>query len=259
MGEPSTKTGPQMTVRHAPPSLADAFTGNRLLTTFPGELRQLVEGQIEMVDLDLGTTVLRRGADVAHSLFPFGPTMISLVVDLNDGRSVEVASIGREGAVGGIISCGHVPAFTRAEVMVAGPAARVPMNAIEDAKGKSAHLRNLFCRYSDYLLAQIMQTVACNSFHPIEARAARWLLTAHDRGGGRLELTQESLAGLLGAQRTTINAVARELQDQGLITTRRGIIEVHDRAGLERRSCECYDRVERFFGDIVGPKGSGGL
>ena len=103
-----------------------------------------------------------------------------------------------------------------------------------------------------------MQTVACNSFHSIEARAARWLLTAHDRAGRRLELTQESLAGLLGVQRTTVNAVARELQDEGLITTRRGIIEVHDRDGLERRSCECYDRVERFFGDIVGPKGIGG-
>ena len=141
--------------------------------------------------------------------------------------------------------------------MVAGPAAKVPMAVIEEAKGRSAHLRNLFCRYSDYLLAQIMQTVACNSFHPIEARAARWLLTAHDRAGKALELTQESLAGLLGVQRTTINAVARELQDEGLITTRRGIIEVHDRAGLERRSCECYDRVERFFGDIVGPKGAG--
>jgi CRP-like cAMP-binding protein len=183
--------------------------------------------------------------------------MVSLVVDMDDGRSVEVASIGREGAVGGIVSCGHSPAFSRAEVMVAGPAFRVPMAIVEEAKSRSGHLRNLFCRYSDYLLAQIMQTVACNSFHPIEARAARWLLTAQDRAGNRLALTQESLAGLLGVQRTTVNAVARELQDEGLITTRRGIIEVHDREGLERRSCECYDRVESFFGDIVGPGGTG--
>lgn len=243
--------------RYAPPSAADAYAGNRLLATFPADLRRQFDKGMEIVDLEAGTTVLRRGNDVAYSLFPFGPTMISMTVDLSDGRSVEVASIGREGAVGGIISCGHVPAFTRAEVMVAGPVARVPMRAIEEAKRDSGHLRNLFCRYSDYLLAQIMQTVACNSFHPIEARAARWLLTAHDRAGKRLELTQESLAGLLGVQRTTVNAVARELQDEGLITTRRGIIEVHDRAGLERRACECYDRVERFFGDIVGPGGVG--
>jgi CRP-like cAMP-binding protein len=244
-------------LRYAPPSIADAFSGNRLLATFPAELRELLESRMEMVELDIGKMVLRRGVDVAYSLFPFATTMVSMVVDLDDGRTVEVASIGREGAVGGIISCGNIPAFTRAEVMVAGPAARVSMAALEDAKAKSAHLRNLFCRYSDYLLAQIMQTVACNSFHSIEARAARWLLPAHDRAGNRLELTQESLAGLLGVQRTTVNAVARELQDEGLITTRRGIIEVHDREGLERRSCECYDRVERFFGDIVGPKGAG--
>lgn len=245
-------------LQFAPPSIDDAFAGNRLLATFPDELRRLVQAKMQIVELDIGSMVLRRGVDVAHSLFLFGPTMVSLVVDLDDGRSVEVTSIGREGAVGGIISCGHIPAFTRAEVMVAGPAAKVPMQAIEEAKRDSAHLRNLFCRYSDFLLAQIMQSVACNSFHPIEARAARWLLTAHDRGGKRLELTQESLAGLLGVQRTTVNAVARELQDEGLITTRRGIIEVHDRAGLERRSCECYNRVELFFGDMVGPKGTGG-
>ena len=242
---------------YAPPSISDAFAGNRLLSTFPSELRGLLERRMQMVELEIGNTVLRRGVDVAHSLFPFGATMISMTVDLSDGRSVEVASIGREGAVGGIISCGHIPAFTRAEVMVAGPAARVPMELIEEAKSSSVHMRNIFCRYSDYLLAQIMQTVACNSFHPIEARAARWLLTAHDRAGKRLELTQESLAGLLGVQRTTVNAVARELQDEGLITTRRGIIEVHDRAGLEQRACECYDRVERFFGDIIGPEGTG--
>ena len=248
---------PMPDLQYAKPSVADAISGNRLLSTLPAELCRMLESKMQVMELDIGATVLRRGVDVAHSMFPFGPTMVSMVVELKDGRSVEVASIGREGAVGGIISCGHIPAFTRAEVMVAGPAARVPMEAIEEAKSRSAHLRNLFCRYSDYLLAQIMQTVACNSFHPIEARAARWLLTAHDRGGNRLELTQESLASLLGVQRTTVNAVARELQDEGLITTRRGIVEVHDRAGLERRSCECYDRVERFYDDIVGPKGIG--
>ena len=222
---------PDLRQAERPLTAKDGFAGNRLLSTFPADLRQMLEGQTSFVELDLGTTVLRRGVDVDTSLFPFGPTMISLVVDMDDGRSVEAASIGREGAVGGIVSCGHSPAFCRAEVMVAGPAIRVPMAIVEQAKSSSAHLRNLFCRYSDYLLAQIMQTVACNSFHPIEARAARWLLTAQDRAGNRLALTQESLAGLLGVQRTTVNAVARELQDEGLITTRRGIIEVHDRAG----------------------------
>jgi CRP-like cAMP-binding protein len=234
-----------------------AYGGNRLLSTFPAELRSELRDQASLIDLEAGSTVLRRGIDVDHSIFPLGPTMISLIVDMDDGRSVEVASIGSEGAVGGIVSCGHAPAFSRAEVMIEGKAVRVPMHIIEKAKSGSGHLRNLFCRYSDYLLAQVMQTVACNSFHSIESRAARWLLTAQDRAGSRIELTQGSLAALLGVQRTTVNAVAKQLQDEGLILTRRGVIQVQDRPKLEQRACECYARVEGFFGDIVGESGSG--
>jgi CRP-like cAMP-binding protein len=234
-----------------------AFADNLLLATFPTALRHALRDEIEIVELKAGDVVLSRGVDVVSSVFPFGTTMISMIIELADGRSVEVASIGKEGAVGGIVSCGHAPAFARAEAIVGGPAARVPMRVIEQAKASSGHLRNLFCRYSDYLLAQIMQSVVCNSFHPIEQRAARWLLTAQDRAGDRLELTQEALAGLLGVQRTTINAVARQLADEGMIATRRGTITVQDRAALERLACECHDRVEHFFGDVIGEGGLG--
>lgn len=230
---------------------------NRLLATFPGELRDELRDSWDLVDLSAGDRIFVPGGQVESSLFPLGSTMISMIVELSDGRSAEVATIGREGAVGGIVSCGHIPAFSRAEVMVPGQGVRVPMQLVEQAKQRSGHLRNLLCRYADYLLAQVMQTVVCNSYHPIEARAARWLLTAMDRAGDRLELTQESLAGLLGVQRTTINAVATQLQDAGLLTTRRGVIHVHDRAGLERVACECYEKVENFFGDMVGEGGSG--
>ena len=235
----------------------DCHDGNRLLRTFPADLRDDLRAEAELVNLEQGAAILTRGTDVEFSVFPLGTTTISLIVDLDNGRSVEVASIGSEGAVGGIVSCGHAPAFSRAEVMVGGQAVRVPMHIVDRAKSRSGHLGNLFCRYADYLLAQVMQTVACNSFHPIEERAARWLLTAQDRSGSRLELTQGALAALLGVQRTTVNAVAKLLQDEGLITTRRGVIEVGDRDALERRACECYWRVENFFGDIVGDTGSG--
>jgi len=235
-----------------------AFARNRLLSTFPNEARALLEPAATVVDLELGAILHSSGEHVTSSYFPFGSTMISLGVELADGRTIEVASIGQEGALGGIVSCGHAPAFAHAEVMVAGPALRVPMPLLEEAKLGSGHIRNLFCRFSDYLLAQVMQSVACNAFHPIEARAARWLLTAQDRAGSRIELTQEALAGLLGAQRTTVNAVARILQDEGLISTRRGVIQVLDRVGLKRRSCECYEAVERHFGGVIGTGGSGG-
>jgi len=236
----------------------EAFAGNRLLSTFSGEARALIEPYGEMVDLDPGQTVLARGDQVNTSLFPVGPTMISMTVQLSGGRSAEVASVGREGAVGGIVSCGHAPAFSRAEVLVPGSAFRVPMQALEEAKKRSPFIANIFCRFSDYLLAEVMQSVACNAFHTIPERAARWLLHAQDRAGDRIELTQEMFAGLLGVQRTTINAVVQELSSEGLIATGRGRIHVLDRAGLKRRACECYERIEEHFAAVIGASGVGG-
>ena len=235
-----------------------AFDGNRLLSTFAREARALLEPFGTMVELDAGESIFRQGQHIESTVFPFGPTMVSMLVELSGGRSVEVASIGREGAIGGIISCGHAPAFSEARVQVSGPALRLPMTVLEDAKRRSSFIGNIFCRYADLLLAQVMQSVACNAFHAIPERAARWLLTAQDRAGSRIELTQEALAGLLGVQRTSINAVVGGLQQEGLIAVRRGEIEITDRAGLKQRSCECYDAVERHFSRVIGPSGSGG-
>jgi len=235
----------------------EAFAGNRLLATFSREARALIEPFGTMVELDTGDVVLERGAQVRSSLFPVGPTMISMVVELTGGRSIEVASIGNGGAVGGIISCGHAPAFSRAEVLVAGSAFRVPMDALEDAKKRSPFISNLFCRYADYLLSTVMQSVACNAFHSIPERAARWLLHVQDRAGDRIELTQEALAALLGVQRTTVNAVIKELSSEALITTSRGTVRVIDRAGLKRRACECYQRLQEHYADVIGTSGHG--
>ena len=234
-----------------------AFAGNRLLSTFSREARALIEPFGTMVELVAGETVLQRGDQVRSSLFPIGPTMITMVVGLSGGRSIEVASIGKGGAVGGIVSCGHAPAFTRAEVLVGGKAYRVPMAALEDAKKRSNFIGNLFCRYSDYLLSTVMQSVACNAFHSITERAARWLLYVQDRAGDRIELTQETLARLLGVQRTTVNAVIQELSSEGLIATSRGIVRVIDRAGLKRRACECYDRLQDHYAAVIGASGRG--
>lgn len=234
-----------------------AFAGNRLLATFPPEARALIEPFAEVIALDLGDRVQQRGRAVTSSLFPFGETMVSLMVELSDERTIEVASIGGEGAVGGIVSCGHAPAFAHASVRIRGAALRVPLDALEDAKKRSLFLGDLFCRYSDYLLAQVMQSVACNSFHSIQQRAARWLLTAQDRGGDRIELTQEAFAALLGVQRTTVNAVVGNLQEEGLVAVRRGAITVIDRPRLKSRACECYSVLEHHFASVIGPGGTG--
>ncbi len=234
-----------------------AFAGNRLLSTFSEEARALIEPHGTVLQLTSGEVVLNRGDQVGSTIFPIGETMISLGIELTGGRSVEVASIGREGAVGGIISCGHAPAFSRAETLVGGPALGVPMAALQAAKQESGFIANIFCRFSDYLLAQVMQSAACNAYHSIPERAARWLLHAQDRAGDRIELTQEAFAGLLGVQRTTVNAVIKSLQDDGLIATGRGVVTVVDRAGLKHRACECYTRLEDHFAEVIGTSGFG--
>jgi DNA-binding transcriptional regulator YhcF (GntR family) len=234
-----------------------AFTGNHLLSTFAPEARALIESHGDMIELATGKTVLDQGDQVLATLFPFGPTMISMAVELSGGRSVEVALIGRRGAVGGIVSCGKAPAFTKAVVLVGGPAFRLPMEALESAKSQSPFIGNLFCRFSDYLLSQVMQSVACNVFHSIPQRAARWLLHAQDRTGDRIDLTQQALAGLLGVQRTTVNAVIQSLEQDGVIASGRGVVRVLDRTGLMHRSCECYQKLEDHFAAVIGATGRG--
>lgn len=236
-------------------SLGDAgvhFASNRLLASLSPSDRALVEPHVQAVSLDRDETLFDAGEDVVCTYFPGSGTMTSLVITMHDGRVVEAATIGREGAVGGIVSAGHKPAFARAVVQIAGPALRIDTAALEVAKEKSRNLRELFSRYADVLLAQILQSVACNALHPLEARCCRWLLTTHDRAGrDDIPMTQEYLAEMLGVQRTTVNAVARSLQNQGLIAYRRGIIRILSRSGLERASCECYADVERHYKAVL--------
>jgi len=235
-----------------------AFSGNRLLSTFSTDDRALIEPFGTIVELKAGDVALTRGDQVETSLFPIGPTLITMEVEMSGGRTVEVAMIGLRGAVGGIVSCGQAPAFARARVLVGGSAYKVPMKALETAKQRSPFIANLFCRFSDYLLAQVMQSVACNVYHSIPERAARWLLHAQDRTGNRIDLTQQALAELLGVQRTTVNAVLQTLEQEALISTGRGVVHVTDREGLKRRTCECYDKLEKHFTAVIGDTGRGG-
>ena len=235
----------------------DAFAGNRLLSTFSPEARGLIEPHGTMVQLETGDVVANRGDDVMATLFPMGPTMISLAIELSGGRTVEVALIGHRGAFGGIVSCGQAPAFAKSVVLAGGPAFHVPMKALENGKRRSPFIADLFCRFSDYLLAQAMQSVACNTYHSIPERAARWLLHAQDRTGDRIELTQQDLASLLGVQRTTVNAVVQSLEQEGLIASGRGVIHVTDRARLKRHACECYQRLEDHYQAVIGASGTG--
>jgi CRP-like cAMP-binding protein len=225
---------------------------NRLLGALSPRDFAVLEPHLEIVELTRGKVLFEPGDDVVTTYFPCHRTMVSLLIVTRDGREVEAATIGREGAVGGIVSEGHKPAFGRAAVQVGGEALAIPTSHLEAAKTGSPRFGDLFSRYADALLAQMMQSVACNALHRTEERCARWLLATHDRAGDKMiQLTQEALAEMLGVQRTTVTAVTGVLQERGLIRTHRGRVEVLDRDGLERAACECYRAVEDHFARLL--------
>jgi CRP-like cAMP-binding protein len=229
-----------------------AHRANRLLAALSQRDFAVLEPHLEPIALARGKVLFEPGDDVTTTYFPCHRTMASLLIVTRDGREVEAATIGREGAVGGIVSEGHKPAFGRAVVQIPGAAYAISTSHLEAAKTGSPRFGDLFSRYADALLAQMMQGVACNALHRADERCARWLLATHDRAGDNIiHLTHESLAEMLGVQRTTVTAVTGDLQARGLIRTHRGGVEVIDRPGLERAACECYAAVEEHFARLL--------
>jgi CRP-like cAMP-binding protein len=239
-------------------AMEHSLTGrNRLLHAMPPSERALIERDLQEVAIEQGQVLQEQGDTIEAVYFP-ASGLISLIAAMQGGdKIIEAATIGRDGALGAMAGFGPRRAFRRAIVQVAGVAARISTARLQEAVNASAALRDVLARYSEVLLAQVQQLVACNAFHEAEERLARWLLQAHDRvDGDIIPLTQEALAQMLGVRRTTVTIIAHELQKRGLLRYRRGRIEVTDRHGLETVACECYaaerKQVDEYF-PPVGP------
>lgn len=193
------------------------------------------------------------GDDVETVYFPCGPSLVSYLVPNEDGRDVETILIGREGAVGGVVSQGFLPAYTRIIVKFGGPFARLPVSKLEAAKMTSASLRNVFARYADCMLAQIFQSTACNAIHSIEQRTAKWIVSAMERTNGEnsVPLTHEQLATLLGVGRSYASRVIQTFKAEGVLDTRRGSILVRNPPALRERSCPCNEAVKNHFEEVL--------
>jgi hypothetical protein len=193
------------------------------------------------------------GQHVETVHFPCGPSLVSYVVPNEDGRDVETILIGREGAVGGIVSHGFLPAYTRIAVKFGGPFVRLPISKLEAAKAGSASLRNIFARYADCMLAQMFQATACNAIHSIEQRTAKWIVSAMERtdGDGVVPLTHEQLATLLGVGRSYASRVIQTFKAESILETRRGAIVVRNREGLQMRACLCNEAVTNHFEEVL--------
>ncbi len=189
--------------------------------------------------------------DVVH--FPCGPSLATYMVANEDGRDVETILVGREGAVGGIVSEGYLPAYTRIVVKFGGPFMRLPIGKLEAAKAKSATLRNVFARYADCMLAQIFQSTACNAIHSIEQRTAKWIISAMERADGdtTVPLTHEQLATLLGVGRSYTSRVIQVFKAEGVLETRRGSIVVRNPDALRLRACLCNESVKNHFEEVL--------
>lgn len=193
------------------------------------------------------------GDDVETVHFPCGPSLATFMVPNEDGRDVETILVGREGAVGGIVSQGYLPAYTRIIVKFAGPFARLRVAKLEAAKTKSPTLRNVFARYADCMLAQIFQATACNAIHSIEQRTAKWIIAAMERtdDDNVVPLTHEQLATLLGVGRSYTSRVIQTFKAEGVLETRRGSILILNREALQLRTCLCNEAVKNHFEEVL--------
>ena len=193
------------------------------------------------------------GDDVEIVHFPCGPSLVSYMVPNEDGRDVEAILVGREGAVGGIVSQGHLPAYTRIMVKFGGPVVRLSVGRLDTAKATSPSLRNIFARYADCMLAQIFQSTACNAIHSIEQRTAKWIIAAIERADGDniVPLTHEQLATLLGVGRSYTSRVIQNFKAEGLLETRRGSILIRNPDALRSRSCLCNEAVKTHFEEVL--------
>ena len=214
---------------------------NRLLAALSPSDYALLQPHLKKVPLEVGAVLQDPGERIHYVYFPLSG-MISLLSVMRDGKAVETTALGREGAIGVGFGAGSGYAFTRAVVQIAGSAARMSAAQFQAAMSKSERLRDLIARYKETRFMQTQQAAACNALHGAEARLSRWLLQSSDIiGGGVMPLTQEDLSQMLGVRRTTVTAIARELQRLGLIHYTRGRIEIPDRERLRKFACECYD------------------
>lgn len=226
---------------------------NNLLRRLNAADYTLLAPHLSADEAKAGDLLYNPGDNVQTVHFPCGPTLVSYMVPNEDGRDVETILIGREGAVGGIVSHGFLPAYTRIAVKFGGPLVRLSVSKLDAAKSNSISLRNIFARYADCLLAQIFQSTACNAIHSIEQRTAKWIIAAMERtdGDNTVPLTHEQLATLLGVGRSYASRVIQTFKAEGVLETRRGAILVRNPDALRRRSCLCNEAVKNHFEEVL--------
>ena len=210
------------------------------MRALPSEEYSLFAARLELVELAKGRTLQEPGSNMEHAYFP-NRGLVSLVVELEDGKSLEVGMIGREGFLGAPSVMGIRDIRSRAIVQAPAAAFRIPSEQFAEILPAAPRLQFQLAHFAILYNLQVAQIAACTRFHQIEQRLARWLsISAKKSGSEQLPFTQEFLAAMLGVGRPSITLAAGALQKAGLIRYSRGSVTILDRHGLENAACECY-------------------
>lgn len=231
---------------------ASSPTQNRLLASLPREELELLSAHMEQVSLSAGQIIILPDEPIEFVYFPLN-CLLSLVVVMENGATVESGSVGREGMAGLsiVLDAATTPMKTLAQIP--GQAMRIKAEIIKEAFNRGGVLQKLLYRYIHTIIVVSSQTAACNRLHRLEARFCRWLLMSSDGiGAEKLHLTQEFLAAMLGVRRSGVSEAASQLQSQGSINYQRGQIEIVNRKSLETSACECYAAVKAEYDRLFG-------
>jgi CRP-like cAMP-binding protein len=216
---------------------------NRLLRALPRKALKELSPALQPVPLPVKQVLHRSGDHLDFAYFPEAG-MVSIVLPLEDGDTIEVGTVGSEGVLPIACVLGGTVASSEAMVQLEGSAFRIRADILRQRLDANEALRRHFGHYAHSFHQQVSQTAACNGAHSLEQRFARWLLLARHRiGSDELPLTQEFLSMMLAVRRAGVTEAAGGLQQAGLIRYRHGHITVLDPAGLEQVSCECFRRI----------------
>ena len=217
-----------------------APAANRLLAALPvKEYRRLLP-ELEQVTMPFAEVIYEPDDPIRHVYFP-NDCVVSLLAQVADRSTLEVGLVGNEGVAGIPVFMGVEASRLRAIVQGEGTAMRMKASVLRKESARAGPLHSLLHLYAHSLLTQVSRSAACNRFHVVDARLARWLLMTGDRlGADEFRLTQDFISNMLGVRREGVSKAASILQKDGLIQYSRGRIKILDRAGLEAVSCECY-------------------
>ncbi|WP_262299884.1 Crp/Fnr family transcriptional regulator [Microvirga sesbaniae] len=232
------------------PSQSEHRTNQLLAALAPDDFAAL-EPHLETVTLSKGTVMYETGDSMPAAYF-LQDAVVSLITILTDGKTVEVAVFGREALFGLSSALATSRSLGRYTVQVSGTASRIETQVLRRVLETRPAVRELCLRFIEALMAQALQSMACNTVHSVEVRCCRWLLTLHDQTEqDTLPLTHEHLSRMLGVQRSTVSLVTGSLQNAGLIEQGRGVITVRDRPALEQAVCGCYGIMRQRFEQIL--------